>query len=218
MSGRRSVLWWLALLGAGLCVAAAAAPKQAPKAAKKAEKTGSAAVGQPGEVIKRLVEVGEVVDSDFERFGFWDESCKYEHEYAGETAGYLTYAFSGVDRPVVRLSVTARLSAEHGESAGKPEETSDVTVSVNGVELGTQTIMPDNGLGQPYTYQVSDPKLLAKMALKPTAGNLLRFEIRKTAKNQHGLCVYGRTAAYDDPEPGSPIVIDLEVRGEAKKK
>ena len=210
---RRSLAWWLGAWSVGLGVAAWAVEKKPAKIDKAAS-----SLGQPGEIVRRTIEVGEVVDVEFDRSGFWDESGKYEHEYAGETCGFLSYAFPGVDRPLRKLSITARLSAERGDNAGKPEETSDVTASVNGVEIETRTVLADNGLGESYTFALSDPKLLKKMNLKPGPGNLLKLEIKKTAKNQRGMCVYGRSVGYDDPDPGAPILVQLEVGAAPKKK
>lgn len=156
--------------------------------------------------LERHVEVGAYTDAEWDRVGFYDETGRYEHAYAGEKSGHFDYAFEGPPKRIRQVVVTARLSAESGD-VGAPDELSDVTLFLNDVEVGTQTVPRDDGQGALHTWVVDDPALLAQVSLKGGKENRLRFEIKKDAANQHGMCIYGRAIDAFSSEQGSPLTI-----------
>jgi hypothetical protein len=142
----------------------------------------------------------------FDRYGYWDQSGKYEHAYGGDQAGSFTYRFTGTETTPRTLEIKARLSAE-SQSQGRADETSEVTLLINGMELGRQTVMPDNGVGRFYVWRLKDPARIKKLRLAPDATNELRFVVDSKAKKKHGLCIYGKALDASAPEPGEPITI-----------
>jgi len=160
---------------------------------------------------KVRLDVGEFSEVGFDRFGTWGQDCLYEHAYGGDRDGYFAYRFNGPTVPVSGVEVQARLSAE-SQTSGLPEETSDVTLALNGVELGTQTVLPDNGEGRIHTWHLPDRSLLAALKLRPGAENELRFTVKKTASNQHGLCIYGRSVDASRAGSAIPILVTLTLK------
>lgn len=148
--------------------------------------------------------VGAFADTSFASFGFYDKEGFFEHQYGGPDVGYFAYAFKTPAQGLKEVTVTARLSAESG-SIGKPEETSDVTLSIDEVVLGTQTVRPDDSKGQVYTWKSQDPSLLSRLAAG--GSHLLKLEVEEKAASRHGLCVYGES--IDGKEPGTPPTISL---------
>jgi predicted transcriptional regulator len=159
-------------------------------------------------VVRREIEVGAYLEADWDRFGFYDDGGVYEHQYAGDSHGYLSYGFAGVDGQVSQLTVEARLSAESNDR-GASHETTDITLVLNGVELGTQTVIADDGRGQRYTWSVDDPQTIARLDLRPDQSNELRFVVKPDAANQRGLCVYGRAIDYSSSDQGMPVTVSL---------
>ncbi len=151
--------------------------------------------------------VGSYSDAHWNYFGFYDRSGTFEHQYGGEYAGYFEYTFKAPPAPPASLTIRARLSAESHEK-GKASEISDVTLLVNGVEMGTITVQPDDMLGKVYTWQSKEPRVMKK--LSTSAQNTLRFEVKATAKNRHGICLYGD--AIDGKSEGLPISISMQAR------
>ncbi|HET9238081.1 MAG TPA: hypothetical protein VFO10_12555 [Oligoflexus sp.] len=142
----------------------------------------------------------------FDRYGFWDQSGNYEHAYGGDQDGSFSYRFTGTEMMPRTLEIKARLSAE-SQSQGKADETSDVTLLINGTEVGRQTVVPDNGVGRFYVWRLKDPARIRKLRLTPDATNELRFVVDPQAKKKHGLCIYGKALNASAPEPGEPITI-----------
>jgi hypothetical protein len=162
--------------------------------------------------VRRLLEVGAFYDAEFDRFGFYDDSGKYEHTYAGEKSGYLSYRFAGIQRPIEGIEIRARLSAESG-TVGKPEEKSDVTLYLNGTELETKTVIPDDGKGKVYTWVVDGEEALNTIKMSTKEENEIKFVIKKEARYQNGLCIYGRSINYLDSDQGMPLTVIFRVRG-----
>ncbi len=116
------------------------------------------------------------------------------HHFWGSTVGQTVYTF-GLDRlPTTSASLTARLSAEVGGGFGDdPTEVTDVTLLVNGTEVGTITVQYDDGSGTDYTWDVP-------VGLFLEGDNTLAFEVKEGAGHAFGLCVYGTSLgpAYED--------------------
>jgi hypothetical protein len=142
----------------------------------------------------------------FDRYGFWDQSGKYEHAYGGDQGGSFSYRFTGTETIPKALEIKVLLSAE-SQTQGKADETSEVTLVINGMELGRQTVVPDNGVGRFYVWGLKDPARIKKLRLTPVASNELRFVVDPKARKKHGLCIYGKALDASAPEQGEPITI-----------
>ncbi len=155
---------------------------------------------------KQILDVANYSDAQWENFGFYDGGGRFEHQYGGKDSGFYEYRFRGLDKVPGQFIVRARISAE-SSTKGLPEEKSDVTLSVNGVELGTQTVVPDDSEGQIYQWNVNEPGAIASLQLKPGEQNTLRFEVKKQAALRHGLCLYG--AGLSPDKEALPITIEM---------
>lgn len=165
--------------------------------------------GQNRDLWKQEIPVGAFSDAEWNRFGFYDKEGAFEHQYGGQTSGYFEYTLEGPDLPPAQLIVQTRLSAESNEK-GKPHELSDVTLKINGVEVGTQTVIPDDQKGRIYTWKVQDPAILQKIKLKAGERNILRFEVEPEAEHKNGLCLYGES--IDGKEEGQAILVQMTPR------
>jgi hypothetical protein len=168
---------------------------------------------QPGGKVERSaqeIRVSVAVENfekpGFDRFGFWDQSGTYEHAYGGDRSGSFTYRFTGSESLPQVLEIRARLSAE-SNTQGQKDETSEVTLLINGVGVGQQTVVPDNGVGRFYVWRVTDPAVIRKLRLAPGSDNELRFLVDQKARKKNGLCIYGKALDASAPEPGEPITI-----------
>ena len=164
-----------------------------------------------GSALRVQIPVDQFEDSDFNRFGFYDGGGRFEHAYGGDDAGFFSYLFTGSHEPLAALEIKARLSAE-SQDKGKPHETSDVMLSINGLAIGTQTVTADDSVGQVYTWKIADPEVLKALHLRAEGQgqNELRFAIASNARQRHGLCIYGRSLQKDDHE-GQPITVSMQL-------
>ena len=144
---------------------------------------------------QKILSVGAFADTSWPYFGFYDKEGTYEHQYGGPEHGYFAYTFRIDPGAWTGIKIRARLSAE-AKDHGNPDETSDVTVSIDGIELGSQTVMTDNMKGAVYTWESSDPNLLQKFSA--TSLHTLRFDVKADAQHRHGLCLYGEALAIQD--------------------
>ena len=169
----------------------------------------SAEIDKPKAEQKVVLRVGEFFDAQWTNYGFYDDSGMFEHQYGGPDAGYFAYHFGLDDADIHRLVVRARLSAESSDR-GKPMETSDVSLLINGVEIGTQRVQPDDQKGKVYEWVVDKPDFIKKLGLSDKQRNELRFEVKEDAKSKHGLCLYGES--LQEIGQGQPIEIHAEAR------
>ncbi len=156
---------------------------------------------------EQKIAIGAFVDADWKYFGFYDGSGTFEHQYGGEQTGFFEYSFVSAPSAPKFIEVKARLSAESHEK-GKAEEISDVTVSIDGFELGTQTVVPDDMQGKIYVWRSDHPALLKK--LEGSGKHTLRFEVKADAKHRFGLCLYGE--ALDQKTESQPITVHMQAR------
>ncbi len=163
----------------------------------------------PVDPRRQVLDVANFSDAHWEYFGFYDGGHTFEHQYGGKGAGYYDYRFRGLDQPSASLIVRARLSAE-SNSVGQPEEKSEVTLLVNGVEVGTQTVVPDDTKGQIYEWKVDDPERLRSLNMKPGDRNVLRFAVKDKARFRNGLCLYGAALNKDMGKDAMPITIEMK--------
>jgi len=157
---------------------------------------------------RQVLDVANFSDADWEYFGFYDGGTTFEHQYGGKGAGFYDYRFRGLDQPPTSFIVRARLSAE-SNTVGLPEEKSEVTLSVNGVEIGTQTVVPDDTNGQIYEWKILDPERVKSLNLRPGDQNVLRFSVKDQAQFRNGLCLYGAALNKDKSQEAVPITIEM---------
>lgn len=162
----------------------------------------------PPDPRRQVLDVANFSDANWEYFGFYDGGTTFEHQYGGKGAGYYDYRFRGLDQPPSSFVVRARMSAE-SNTVGKPEEKSEVTLFVNGVEIGTQTVVPDDTEGQVYEWKVDDPARLQSLNLKPGEQNILRFAVKDKAHFRNGICLYGAALNKDKTREAVPITIEM---------
>ena len=155
---------------------------------------------------QQVLDVANFSDADWEYFGFYDGGGSFEHQYGGKGAGYYEYRFRGLEQDPKEFVVRARLSAE-SNTKGLPEEKSDVTLSVNGFEIGTQVVVPDDSHGQVYEWRLKDRQVIRSLQLKPGEQNTLRFSVKSLAKHQNGIVLYGAPLGKGDG--AVPITIEM---------
>ena len=138
----------------------------------------------------------------------WDEPTRDEHLFSAEGSGYVEYELSfpegiGTTNPAEMELIFEASSANGGARQTEPEKyPSDVTISVNGVEIETIRI-PDcpadaRGVlsyihGQPgnygYLYSV---KIDPRTVLNGGSDTLtVRYEVKSDAKAKGGIALYG---------------------------
>ena len=161
------------------------------------------------DALKISIGVDQFEDSEFSRFGFYNGGGRFEHAYGGDTSGSFSYLFQGSSEAVSAIEVRARLSAE-SQAKGLSSETSEVTLMINGREVGEKMVMADDSVGQMYSWKIKDPVVIAQLQLRNDSSNELRFAIAADAKKRHGLCIYGRSLQANDRE-GQPITVSLQL-------
>ncbi len=114
----------------------------------------------------------------------WDgyigrESMTPAHVYMS-SVGATTYRFQSTRAGTATL--TATLSSElPNTTSGSFSKTSDVTLMVNGTEIATTTVVPDDARGHTYEWPVTI-----------NAGqNEVTFQVKGGGKNKNGLAIYG---------------------------
>jgi hypothetical protein len=157
---------------------------------------------------KQVLDVANFSDANWEYFGFYDGGTTFEHQYGGKGAGYYDYRFRGLDQSPTSFVVRARMSAE-SNSLGLPDEKSEVTLLVNGVEVGTQTVVPDDTVGRIYEWKIDDPQKIQSLNLKPGDKNILRFAVKDKARFRNGICLYGAALSKDKSKEAVPITIEM---------
>lgn len=166
-------------------------------------------VQQEGSQLKLLLQVEDYETSSFERYGYWDGSGEFEHAYGGDSQGSFSYVFRGPSQPLKNLAVQVRLSAE-SSTQGKPDETSDVELLINGHSLGQQTVMADDGKGRIYSWKLADSSKVRALRIVPERANELRFVVGAKARHKNGICIYGRSLIPGHASEGQPIVLAFD--------
>jgi mannan endo-1,4-beta-mannosidase len=128
------------------------------------------------------------------------------HVY-GSGMGELRYRFTVPARHLRArsLRLRARLSSElpgRGEGAG-PDDTAEVVVRLDGVEIGRARLPVDDGIGGAIELASEAPEVLA--CLRRAGTRTLTFAVEQP--DAPGLCVYG---PGDDPRWLDAIELELE--------
>lgn len=125
----------------------------------------------------------------FERLGVWDG--KPALHFYGAESGDIAFGFpsppSLATRPLAEIEVRARMSSEWPGASAPADGGSLVRVELDGISLGQQTVIPDDGHGAWYSFRTSDPRLVGKLS---TGDHTLRLHV-PAGPQAHGLCLYG---------------------------
>lgn len=111
----------------------------------------------------------------------------------GQVTGSFMYRFTYPTASTGEAEVGARLSADAVGFSGPVDAYSAVEVKVNGVSLGTQLVIPDDGRGAPYTWRF-DARIL-----KP-GGNTVEFAVKQGTEPANGLGIYGDAFTAETPD------------------
>jgi hypothetical protein len=169
----------------------------------------------PSGELYLLLPPPEFRQARFERLGVW-EGKPAVHFYGAES-GDVEYRFvlpaaSLTPHGVAELEVVARMSSEWPGASAPPDGGSLLRVELDGILIGQQKILADDGRGAWYRFRSSDPRLLSKL----TAGeHVLRFHV-PPGPQAHGLCLYGdaRDPSLPKSEYG-PLRLHLRSAGPA---
>lgn len=119
----------------------------------------------------------------------------HTHAY-GYAVGQLTYHFplSNV-AGITAAEISARLSSEFPGYSAPPDGYSDVTLIINGKSYEGKRVIPDNGSGSTYTWQIRSADL-------KTGDNIISFAVLGNSSYRNGLCIYYKgvaSGAQDEP-------------------
>jgi hypothetical protein len=119
----------------------------------------------------------------------------HTHAY-GYAVGQLTYHFplSNV-AGITAAEISARLSSEFPGYSAPPDGYSDVTLIINGKTYESKRVIPDNGSGSTYTWQIRSADL-------KTGDNTISFAVLANSSYRNGLCIYYKgvaSGAQDEP-------------------
>lgn len=135
----------------------------------------------------------------FEAAGTWSREGSIPHFY-GSGAGRLTYLLRRprTSTPDSMLTIRLRASSElpGAGSGASAADTSLLTIVLDGIELGTITVPPDDGIGAWRELTVDASRL-------PRPAGISRLEIRAADAGAGGVCLYGAT------DTGEPAGIEL---------
>lgn len=124
----------------------------------------------------------EVFRAAFEGAGTWDGDPGLPHFY-GAGSGEVRYRFTAPrDAPgalVIRLHASSELPGS-GAAGASPEDTSELTIAIDGAVLGAVTAPPDDGAGDVVELRVEAPALPSRRVR----------ELTITA--DRGVCLYAR--------------------------
>lgn len=133
----------------------------------------------------------------------------YDHAF-GQLYGFFEYQFT-YDPPdeyiISAITLKARMSSEFWfPDQEPPTGTSDVTISINGVEIWEQNVIVDDGTGEIYIFTIDDPLTIEELSIKD-GPIYVKFEVKQSAPKKHGLCIYGDAYGV---EGEIPIIIEIE--------
>lgn len=142
------------------------------------------------------IEPTEPSFSSWDKYGPGSNPCRAGgYELWARSTGYNKYGFDNqVRQPIKELQISACLSSEFSPLAPDPNDvtySSDVTLVVNDVEIDTKRVIPDNGYGEVYSWKVTSPELLKRIALR-YGSNYISFQVKKNAEYRNGMVIYSR--------------------------
>lgn len=119
----------------------------------------------------------------------------HTHVY-GNDIGYFNYLFDLHAGTIASAQISARLSSNFAGYSAPSDGFSDVVLYVNANAYAPQRVIPDNGSGQVYVWQINPADL------RSGARNELEFWVPANAAYHHGLCIYWKAVApsfQDEP-------------------
>ncbi|MFB3896801.1 MAG: hypothetical protein ACE14V_10935 [bacterium] len=142
-------------------------------------------------------------------FGFYDGSGSFAHVYGGIRDGFFEYSFI-LEKPIQpkHILLRARLSSEYSGEQAPKNGFSDVKVYLNKVQIGSVRVIPDNFYGATYEWNVTYPVCNTRLGIL-SGKQTLRFEVPKSVRYKHGLCIYGKALQSDKANEAIPIQLIL---------
>lgn len=155
----------------------------------------------------QTIKVNEHIKAQWDRTGYWDRSGSFAHVYGGNESGFFIYSFGAEKGIIEKLTISARMSAEFVGKGSSPKDITDVTLSVNNIEISTKQIAHDDFYGKIYSWEIDSKDIIKKIKLSNE--NKLRFEVKKDAENKRGLCIYGRALSKEEEKNVNPVTVTL---------
>jgi hypothetical protein len=142
-------------------------------------------------------------------FGYYDGSGSFAHVYGGIWDGYFEYSFI-LDKPIQpkHILLRARLSSEYSGEQAPQNGYSDVKVYLNKVLIGTVRAIPDDFYGATYEWNVTCPVCYRQLGIL-SGKQTLRFEVPKSARYKHGICLYGKALQTEKAIEAIPIQLTI---------
>jgi mannan endo-1,4-beta-mannosidase len=142
-------------------------------------------------------------------FGYYDGTGDFAHAYGGIRDGYFEYSFI-LDKPVLpnHILLRARLSSEYSGEPAPKNGFSDVKVYLNKVLIGTMRVIPDNFYGATYEWNLTCGLCFRKLGTL-SGIQTLRFEVPKSARYKHGICLYGKALKPEKASESIPIQLTI---------
>ncbi len=137
---------------------------------------------------------------------YWKGKDDGFSHFLGKNEGFVEYEFGVPIVKVKQIKVRTRIASHSKQQAKEKKNASDITVEINGIEIGTKRIYYYWSNCPIEEWVVKDKQVLKKIKLKDI-GNTLTFRIKSVAECKTGISIYYRAL-----EPGLedfPITVEL---------
>jgi hypothetical protein len=141
-----------------------------------------------------------VVQPSYESKPIVERGATHTHAW-GANVGSFVYKFSFPDGQWSSVRITARMSSEHPWYSSPRDHFSDVTLILNGSRYPSKRVLPDNGSGLTYTWDVEVGDL-------HVGENRLVFAVKATAGYRNGLCIYHRALVAGETDAAIIVVAE----------
>lgn len=133
---------------------------------------------------KITIPVLSYVDGDWDEYGVgWNYARESSDEIWGRKVGYISYAFR-LDK-VGDYVLSVRLSSElENTTSSYKRDSSDVTLVVNGIDIGTKNVIADDASGRVYSWQIP-------VSCLKVGENTISFVVNENGY-RNGLVIYTR--------------------------
>ncbi|MDI6784702.1 MAG: hypothetical protein QME64_11500, partial [bacterium] len=160
--------------------------------------------------VQFAIPVESYTSTYWDYFGYYEATGDFSHAYGGIRDGYFEYSFM-LDKPIKPegIILRARLSSEYSGEQAPKNGYSEVKVYLNGIHIDSVRVIPDNFYGALYEWKLSSPVGYRKLGTL-SGIQTLRFEVPKSAKYKHGLCLYGKALKPEKENEALPIEITIK--------
>jgi radical SAM superfamily enzyme YgiQ (UPF0313 family) len=142
---------------------------------------------------------------------FWEGEGKatagFSH-FLGRNVGYVTYVFQNRIPDPDSISVSARICSHSKRFEKIPENASDITLQINGVDVGTKLLYHNWPECPIEEWTITDKELLKAVNLRE-GKNAITFRVKENAKHKNGITIYykGLTKPFEEKE--MPIIVKI---------